>query len=96
MAADKGDTLGMTGYALIVSSGDKFAKNSAEAAKYYKMAADKGEPFGMIGYASMFSRGEWIPKNSVEAAKYYKMAADKGNYFSYKKWIRYDDKKNCL
>ena len=44
----------------------------------------------------MFSRGEWIPKNSVEAAKYYKMAADKGNYFSYKKWIRYDDKKNCL
>ena len=54
-------------------------RNSAEAARWYRLAADRGFVDAQFNLGQMYFAGPVEMQNSVEAVKWFRRAADQGN-----------------
>jgi S1-C subfamily serine protease len=57
-------------------------KDSAEAAKWYRMAADQGNVTAQFNFGLMCQNGDGVTKDNAEAAKWYRKAAEQGDPFA--------------
>jgi TPR repeat protein len=58
------------------------AKNTVEAAKWYRRAAEQGDSDSQFSLGEFYARGVGVPKNDIEAERWFSMAIKQGNYDS--------------
>lgn len=77
--AEHGDVRASCWLGFMYQKGNGVAKNSTEAAGWYRKAADLGCPRAAQRLGRMYEKGEGVPLKVAEAAKWYRKAADQGN-----------------
>ena len=55
------------------------AKDTAEAAKWFRRAAEQGHAEAQYALGSLYCEGEGIEKNMIEAVKWLRKAAEQGH-----------------
>lgn len=78
-AAEQGDASAQYNLGLRYVDGRGVAKDSAEAAKWFRKAADQGNANGQFELGYMYENGKGVAKDEVEAVKWYQKAAAQGN-----------------
>ena len=58
--------------------GKGVAKDTAEAAKWYRRAADQGNARAQCNLGSLYEKGSGVAKDEEEAVKWYRKSADQG------------------
>jgi hypothetical protein len=59
--------------------GDGIAKDSAEAARLYRLAADLGHVKAQCNLGAFFTRGHGVTHDDTQAAKWFRLAAEQGD-----------------
>lgn len=59
-------------------AGESVPKDSAEAAKWYRLAAEQGYAQAQFNLGVIYATGEGVPKDDAEAVKWYRLAAEQG------------------
>lgn len=63
---------------LYISGEEAVARDSAEAAKWYRKAAEQGVPGAQFNLALIYANGDGVPKDPVEAVRWCRRAAEQG------------------
>jgi TPR repeat protein len=61
------------------ANGEGVPKDSAEAAKRWRLAADQGLAGAQFNLGWMYQLGYGVPKDSAKAAKWYRKAVKQGH-----------------
>ena len=78
-AAEKGDASAQYNLGLRYVDGRGVAKDSAEAAKWFRKAADQGNANGQFELGYLYEIGKGVAKDQKQAAKWYQKASAQGN-----------------
>ena len=78
-AAEQGDASAQYNLGLRYVDGRGVARDSAEAAKWFRKAADQGNANGQFELGYLYEIGKGVAKNQAEAAKWYQKASAQGN-----------------
>ncbi len=76
--AEAGDAVSQNNFGVSYSKGEGVARDSDEAAKWYRKAADQGYAVAQFNLGNKYYVGEGLPKDFAEAVKWYRKAADQG------------------
>jgi len=77
-AAENGNPEAQNRLAVMYDEGDGFAKDSAEAVKWFRKAAEQGNADAQNNLALMYVRGDGVAKDPAEAVKLFTDAAIQG------------------
>lgn len=76
--AEQGDAVAQNNLGYSYMHGEGVAKNTVEAAKWYRKAAGQGLAKAQYNLGWMYNRGEGVSKDIGAAIKWYRMAAEQG------------------
>jgi len=64
---------------VMYETGDGIAKDSTQAAQWYRKAAEQGHALAQLNLGVMYFNGDVVPRDLVAACVWYNLAAAQGN-----------------
>ena len=77
--ADQGDATAQVYLALMYEFGHGVWRNTAEAAKWYRLSANQGNAAAQFKFGKLKAEGRGVAQNDAEAVRWFRLAADQGD-----------------